>query len=174
MIMYKLSANYLSFTLFELTSNNINGLSKLDSANGELRGKLNVTSCLNTETGYIICLFVFLLVEPKDLYVRIYEVKTNSFSHKGLDRFLDRIYINTFLKIFNMKDEIGVYFIFEGDGSKLPKVYLKKLNNNKNNIENVIQDLDYIVPNFNGKYELDDDLFSSDAIKVSDTRFISV
>ena len=174
LIMYKLSAHYFSLTLFELSSNNINGLSTIDSSYLEFRGKLNSTNCFQTETGYIICSFVYDLVDPKDLYVRIYEIKKTGFSKRGIDRFLGRIYINTFLKIFLIKGEIGAYIFIDGDDGNVPKILIKKLNNNKNNIINVINNLNYIIPNNNGKYILDKDLFNSDAIKINDTRFISI
>ena len=82
--------------------------------------------------------------------------------------------MNTFFKLFLIKNEIGAYIICDGRDSNRPKVFLKKINNNKDNIVNAIEDLDYIIPNKNGKYELDENLFSSDAIKVSDTRFIII
>ena len=179
LIMYKLSAHYFSLTLFELSSNNINGLSTIDSSYLEFRGKLNSTNCFQTETGYIICSFVYDLVDPKDLYVRIYEIKKNLlgkivFSQRGVDIRLYRIYINTFLKIFLIKGEIGAYIFIDGDDGNVPKILIKKLNNDKNNIINVINNLNYIIPNNNGKYILDKDLFNSDAIKINDTRFISI
>ena len=82
--------------------------------------------------------------------------------------------MNTFFKLFLIKNEIGAYIICDGRDSNRPKVFLKKLNNNKDNIVNAIEDLDYIIPNKKGKYEIDENLFSSDAIKVSDTRFIII
>ena len=178
MIMYKLSAHYLSFTLFELTSNNINGLSISDYSNGELKDQLNSTNCLQTESGYILCLLVSLSFEPKDLNIRIYEVKKSSgktvFSKIKDVGLSGTTYVNSFLKLFLIKDEIFVYIFFDGDDGNKLKLFIKKLNNNKNGIENVIPNLNYINPTYNNKYEFDTNSFFSDAIKVSDTRFISV
>ena len=178
MIMYKLSAHYLSFTLFELTSNNINDLSISDYSSSELKDQLNSTNCLQTESGYILCLLVSLSFEPKDLNIRIYEVKKSSgktvFSKIKDVGLSGTTYVNSFLKLFLIKDEIFVYIFFDGDDGNKLKLFIKKLNNNKNGIENVIPNLNYINPTYNSKYEFDTNSFSSDAIKVSDTRFISV
>ena len=180
LIMFKLSAHYLSFTLFELTQNNINGLSVIDSDNGRLRGQSNATSCFQTETGYIICGFVFVEVEPQDFYVKIFKIKKNIsgktvFEQKG-ERNLGkiyRIYKRSFFKIFLIKDDIGTYIICDGNDNNIPKVFLKKLNSNFD-LENAIENLDFIKPNKEGEYELDEDLFSADALRISETRFITI
>ena len=180
LIMFKLSAHYLSFTLFELTQNNINGLSVIDSDNGRLRGQSNATSCFQTETGYIICGFVFVEVEPQDFYVKIFEIKKNTrkktvfeqIGERNLGK-IYRIYKRSFFKIFLIKDNIGTYIICDGNDNNIPKVFLKKLNSNFD-LENAIENLDFIKPNKEGKYQLDEDLFSADALRISETRFITI
>ena len=177
LIMYKSIAHHLSFTLFQLTSDNINGLSVLQTKD-ELKDQLNSTSCFQTETEYIICSFADITISIKNFKnfkISILEIKKKSsgkiiFESKNEIK-IGEIYVNSFSKIFLIKYESGAFIFFDGD---VPKVLLKKLNNNRDNIENVINNLNYIIPNKNGQYELDKDLFSSDATKVSDTRFIAI
>ena len=179
LIMYNAGC-YLSFTLFKFESNDISGLSVNKKYDG-LRGRINSTSCFQTDNKYIECSLVYALVEPEDFYIRIFGLKKSSgkivFEQKGIiDKTfgkLYRAYKHTFTKIFHIKYEIGAYIICDGNDNNIPKVFLKNLKSNFD-LENAINDLDFIIPNNNGKYQIDEDLFSSDAIRVSDTRFIII
>ena len=84
-----------------------------------------------------------------------------------------RIYKRSFFKIFLIKDDIGTYIICDGNDNNIPKVFLKKLKSNFD-LENAIVNLDFIKPNKEGKYQLDEDLFSADALRISETRFITI
>ena len=81
---------------------------------------------------------------------------------------------STFTKIFNLKDNIGVYIFFDYEDENKPKIFFEKiinsdisdlfdLNNNKNNSHQ------YITLDANGKFQnMDTCLFCSDAKKIND------
>ena len=67
---------------------------------------------------------------------------------------------------------MGVYIFFDKDNGDQPIIYFKQLKiSTSASFENFMNS---ITPNKNGEYELDFDLFSSDAIKIDDTRFIII
>ena len=80
----------------------------------------------------------------------------------------------SFTKIFHIKGEIGAYIFFDDRADNVPKLFLKKLNDNKNNLIDLFSSTEYIVLNNNGKYNLDYGLFASDAVKIDDTKFIVI
>ena len=68
---------------------------------------------------------------------------------------------------------MGVYIFFDKDNGDQPIIYFKqlKITSTSASFENFMNS---ITPNKNGEYELDFDLFSSDAIKIDDIRFIII
>ena len=155
-------------SIFELTSNNINGFNRITQIDKRI-GYMNSTSCFQTDSTYIQCSFSTAI--PSNYFtVGIYDLNLNEKTTVSFAYLLDY----SFTKIFHIKGEIGAYIIFDDRDNNVPKLYLKKLNNNKSGLINLFSTNEYIVLNNNGYYTLDYGLFSSDAIKIDDSKFIVI
>ena len=158
----------INFEIFNFTSESVNNYNRLTSIQKTI-DQLNSTSCFQTESGYIQCAYSVLKSEEiKTLSIGIYDLSMNEIA---CDIYLGRQEINSFSKIFHIKDEIGAYFFFDAENNNVPKIILRKLDENEMNLAPINSNLDYIIPNNNNAYILDKGLFSSDAIKIDDLRF---
>ena len=167
-ILYSSLSHKTYITIFNLESNDINNFQRIKQSN-KIYDYLNSTSCFQTESTYIQC--SFLTVLPIDAFhVGIYDLNLNEKKTINFGYILDY----TFTKIFHIKGEIGAYIFFDNRANNVPKLFLKKLNDNHNNLINLFSSVDYIVLNNNGKFNIDYGLFASDAVKIDDTKFIVI
>ena len=158
--------NKIYMTIFNLPSNNINGFQKLNQKVKTI-GYMNSTNCFQTESEYIQCSFSDVYPTNK-FVIGIYDLNFNEKNTLSLGYLLDY----TFTKIFHIKGEIGAYIFFDDRANNVPKLFLKKLNENKNNLIDIFNSP--IILNKGGKYILDYNLYSSDAIKINDSKFIVI
>ena len=155
-------------TIFNVASNNINSFETIKQKS-TLIDYTNSTTCFQTESSYIQCSFNALTFFNSDSFsVGIYDLNLQEKETVHFGYFHDY----SFTKIFHIKGEIGAYIFFDKDDNDVPKLFIKKLNDNKNNLDNVLSSVDYIVLNNNGRYELNCGLFFSDAIKINDLKFV--
>ena len=156
-------------TIFNFTSNNINGFQVIKRIDDKVIGYMNSTTCFQTESTYIQCSFSNVL--PTNYFtVGIYDINLNEQETIHFGYLLDY----TFTKIFHIKGEIGAYIFFDDRDNNVPKLFIRKLNDYKNDLVKIVSSLDYIVLNNNGRYTLDYGLFSSDAVKMDDYTFVVI
>ena len=161
-------AHNIFMTIFEFSSNHINGFNRINQ-HKKIIGYMNSTSCFQANSTYIQCSFSTVLPSHQ-FTVGIYDLNLIEQATISFGYLLDY----TFTKIFHIKGEIGAYIFFDDRDNNVPKLYLKVLNNYKNGLTNLFSTQQYIVLNNNGAYTLDYGLFSSDAIKIDDSRFIVI
>ena len=159
----------VNFEIFKFSSEDIDGYNRL-SNKPKIIDQLNSTSCFQTESGYIQCFYSVIgsTSEQKTFSLGIYDT---SMGEIKADIELGQLKVNTFAKIFHIKDEIGAYVFFDAENNDVPKIILRNLADSKKALEKINSNLDYINPNNNRAYTLDNGLFSSDAIKIDDSRF---
>ena len=168
MILHSLLSHKIYMTIFELTSNNINNFKTINQIHKTV-GRMNSTSCFQTESSYIQCSFANV-VPIDNFHVGIYDLNLDEKETVSLGYLHDY----TFTKIFHIKGEIGAYIFFDKNDNDVPKLFLKKLNDNKKGLTNIFNSTEYIILNNNGRYTLDYGLFSSDAIKIDDYSFVVI
>jgi hypothetical protein len=130
-------------------------------------------SCIQNESKYIQCSFSNLLsLEEKYFTVGIYDINLS----QKKDFNLARIEAISFSKIIHLKDEIAGYIFFDIQKNNAPTLLIKrldiikKLGINYYYLNDVIEGKGNIIENIG--YEIDIGTFSSDAIKIDDTRFV--
>ena len=156
-------------TIFKIESNYINSFQTIKKIDDKIIGYMNSTSCFQTESTYIQCSFSNVL--PSNYFtVGIYDLDLDEKATVHFGYLLDY----TFTKIFHIKGEIGAYIFFDDRDNNVPKLFIKKLNDNKDNLINLFSSVDNIILNNNGRYTLDYGLFASDAIKIDDLRFVVI
>ena len=161
-------AHNIFMTIFEFNLNHINGFNKVNQIK-KIIGYLNSTSCFQTDSEYIQCSFSTAF--PSNQFtVGIYDLNLNEKTTVSFGYLLDY----TFTKIFHINGEIGGYIFFDDRDNNVPKLFLKNLNDNKNGLINLFSSIEYIILNNNGNYILDYGLFSSDAIKIDDLKFVVI
>ena len=167
-ILHSLSSHKIYITIFDLTSNSINSFKTIKQIY-KIIGRMNSTSCFQTESSYIQCSFANVI--PIDnFHVGIYDLDLNEKKTVSLGYLHDY----TFTKIFHVKGEIGAYIFFDKKDNDVPKLFIKILNDDKKGLTNIFNSIEYIILNNNGRYTLDYGLFSSDAIKIDDYTFVVI
>ena len=162
------AAHNIFMTIFEFNTNHINGFHKINQLK-KIIGYMNSTSCFQTDSTFIQC--CFSTVFPSNQFtVGIYDLDLSEYATISFGYLLDY----TFTKIFHIKGEIGAYIFFDDRDNNVPKLFLKTLSDNKIGLLNLFSSNQYIVLNNNGNFILDYGLFSSDAIKIDDSRFIVI
>ena len=161
-------AHNIFMTIFEFNTNHINGFHKINQLK-KIIGYMNSTSCFQTDSTYIQCCFS-TAIPSNQFTVGIYDLDLTEYATISFGYLLDY----TFTKIFHIKGEIGAYIFFDDRDNNVPKLFLKTLSDNKIGLLNLFSSSQYIVLNNNGNFILDYGLFSSDAIKIDDSRFIVI
>ena len=165
-LMKQTFAHHINIGVFKFTSNNINGYQEVALRDITV-DQINSTSCFQTESNYIQCSYTSISFN-KFFTIGIYDSSKNEIKSK---KDFSHQEINSFSKIFHIKGELGAYVYFDKDQNNVPKILLRKLSDDKKYLENINSNLDYIIPNNNSAYTLDNGVFSSDAIKIDDSRF---
>ena len=129
---------------------------------------INVTSCFQTESEYIECSYNKLWAFSNYLTIGIFDKDLNYQSNQNLASINDC----GFLKIFHIKGEIGAYLYFD-KSNNLPNIQIKVLNDNKDGLNDKFE-FESIIINGDGAYELNDEIFFSDGIKISDSKFVVI
>ena len=157
--------HYIYFKIFSFSTNEINGFKEINSYDKNIN-YMNISSCFQTENQYIQCCFSEVK-RPNTFTVGIYNSKLQN---KNLIKF-GNVEEESFIKVFHIKDEIGGYIYFDKDNSNIPVLKIRKLIVNKNSysLNGVISNKDNIIENIG--YSIDKGPFSSDAIKIDDSRF---
>ena len=170
-----LSIHYYCFSLigFSFISNNIENYYIIYNENiFSSSDFVNSTTCFQSESMYIQC-STNRPILYNSFSVMIFNL---NFTKKATINFNNNFGNNYFSKIFHIKDEIGAYLYFcpeKNNRENVPLIHIKKLNENKNNLENVFS-FDYIIINGNQKYILNPGLFFSDAIKINNSKFVVI
>ena len=168
-ILHGTLSHKIYITIFNITSNNINNFEKIEKIDGKRVGYMNSTSCFQTESTYIQCSFSNVL--PSEYFtVGIYDLNLDEKETVHFGYLKDY----TFTKIFYIKGEIGAYIFFDKDDYFVPKLFIRELNDAKNDLVDLFSSVEYIVLNNDGKYTLNYGLFSSDAIKINDKEFVVI
>ena len=166
MLLHKLSAHYRNYRIFKFTKSNIDGYKKIKGNLDDIVDYVSTVSCIQTENTYIQCSFSNLLKkEEKYFTVGIYNL--NLFQRKDLN--LAKIEAESFTKIIHIKGEIAAYIFFDIEKNNAPTLLIKKLDINNNKLDDIITNKNNIIENIG--YDIDIGTFSSDAIKIDDTRF---
>jgi len=157
--------HYIYFKIFSFSTNEINGFSQIESYDKNIN-YMNISSCFQTENQYIQCCFSEVK-RPNTFTVGIYNSKLQN---KNTIKF-GNVEEESFIKVFHIIDEIGGYIYFDKDNSNIPVLKIRKLIVNKNSysLNRVISNKDNIIENIG--YSIDKGPFSSDAIKIDDSRF---
>ena len=172
MLLHKLSSHYRNYRIFTFTKNDIYGYSKKKGNLDNIVDYVSSVSCIQNESKYIQCSFSNLLsLEEKYFTVGIYDI---NLSQKE-DFNLARIEAISFSKIIHLKDEIAGYIFFDIQKNNAPTLLIKRLDIIKElginyYLNDVIEGKGNIIENIG--YEIDIGTFSSDAIKIDDTRFV--
>ena len=160
--------HYINFKIIKFNSNDI------DEYNGLASNKIwvyrfNSTSCIQTESQYIQCIIRGIITSifetnKKEFIIGIFDTelkikKTISYSN---------VKDNSFVKLFYIKNDIAGYIFFDYDNDS-PILFIKKLNKDTFKLENVINNKENIIENIG--YDIDIGPFSSDAIKIDDSKF---
>ena len=175
---FGLPCHQISMRIFNFNSDSISYMNIINNKEKTV-AYLNSTECFQTESEYIQC--SFSNVVPSNYFtIGIYDLNFNEQETIHLGFMIDY----TFTKIFHLKDEIGIYIFFDDRDSiydeNVPKIFIAKLNQNKNNLidlftTNCIPENNYCIRlNDDGNYILDNLLFSSDAVKINDSKFVVI
>ena len=154
-------------TVFNFNSNNMKGYNSLFYYEDTV-DYINVTSCFQTESEYIECSYNKLWAFSNYLTIGIFDKDLNYQSNQNLASINDC----GFLKIFHIKGEIGAYLYFD-KSNNLPNIQIKVLNDKKNGLNDKFE-FESIILNGDGAYELNDEVFFSDSIKISDSKFVVI
>ena len=172
MLLHKYSSHYRNYRIFTFTKNEISGYSKKKGNLDDIVDYVSSVSCIQNESKYIQCSFSNLLsLEEKYFTVGIYDINLS----QKKDFNLAKIEANSFSKIIHLKDEIAGYIFFDIKKSNAPTLFIKRLDIKKIGINyyylnDVIEGKENIIENIG--YDIDIGTFSSDAIKIDDTRFV--
>ena len=166
-ILHKLGImHFINFRIFKFKSNDIGGYEESEHPKENIN-RLNSTSCIQTESQYIQCIIPGITKKGNkaELQIRIFDSKFIEKNTISLSNVKD----NSFTKIFHIKDEIAGYIYFDY-GTNIPILYIKKLIANTYELGDVISNKKNIIENIG--YDIDISPFSSDAIKIDDSRFV--
>ena len=166
-ILHKLGImHYINFRIFKFKSNDISGYKELEYWDKNIN-RLNSTSCIQTESQNIQCIIPKKTWdgEKAELQISIFDSKLEEKNTISFSIVKD----NSFTKIFHIKDEIAGYIFFDYS-TNIPILYIKKLIANTYELGDVISNKENIIENIG--YDIDISPFSSDAIKIDDSRFV--
>ena len=158
--------HYINFRIFKFKSNDISGYEELEYWDKNIN-RLNSTSCIQTESQNIQCIIPKRILDGKkaELQISIFDSKLEEKNTISFSNVKD----NSFTKIFHIKDEIAGYIFFDYS-TNIPILYIKKLIANAYELGGVISGKENIIENIG--YDIDISAFSSDAIKIDDSRFV--
>ena len=159
--------HYIELRIFKFNSNDVYGYEELESWEKNIN-RLNSTSCIQTESQYIQCIIPVktLSGNKAELQISIFDSKLNE---KNTITSNYDVRDNSFSKLFHIKDEIAGYIFFDYS-TNIPILYIKKLIVNAYELGDVISNKENIIENIG--YDIDISPFSSDAIKIDDSRFV--
>ena len=115
-------------------------------------------NCLQTENEIIQCSFTKVM--PKDLFVVLLYSDLREISRHQIASVSD----STFNKIFLIKGEIGAYVYFE-KSTNIPTIQIKEVKGTS-----LVDVFSYKKINGEGTYTLNNGLFYSDGIKITDSQ----
>ena len=163
MVRYPLLGYNLVLYTFKFESNSINGFKKINEK-FEVVDYLNITDCFQTEEGYIECLYNSIIHLVDSFRISFYDSNLKYINYQVLANIKD----NSFIKIFHLKKEIGIYIYFER-ASSIPYMQIKYLENYK--LKDQFEKNENIALNGEGKYTLSTEILLSDGIKINDNKF---
>ena len=165
---FMIDKHYINIKIFKFSSNDINGYNELASYDKNINYMAS-SSCFQTENKYIQC--CFSKVEIINTFtIGIYSSQLKN--QKLID--FGKVEEESFTKIFHIKDEIGGYIFFNKQKNNAPTLLLKKLSVMKKSFDlvDVISNKENIIENIG--YTIDIGPFSTDSLKIDDSRFIII
>ena len=150
--------------IFNFNSNSMNGYNQIQMKN-PTSDFIKSTNCFQTESNYIECFYNELIASDDYFSIIIYDTNLNK---KG-SPYISTINPDTFTKMFHIKKEIGAYIYFEEENN-YPKIKIKKLNEN-HDLDDVFTTISLNVKN---QYNVNQNIFLADGIKINDNRFVII
>ena len=126
---------YLKIFNFNFDEDDLEGLNIIRSTDPET-DSFNTSICFQTESGYLQCSYNVFYGITDYLKVEVYDLDLN-----------DKVYDNTvtnseiFSYILHVKNEIGAYIYFNDDKENIPKIRLKRLEDNHEEFTNIFDSI---------------------------------
>lgn len=166
--------NNNNFTLkkYLLSDENLNNYSEIKNASMESLNQTKMISCFLTDNNYVICLYKN---ESKKNQIAIFDIDLNFININDINHNKsDDLNENLYAECIHLKENVGAFIFFPSFYSEDIIFLLWKLSDDKNKMENYIEDIEQIILNKNTNYNLLPKFNSHNLIKLSENRIAFV